>query len=182
VRLAFALAVLLTVPLLAGCRTQRYLEITSTPPGAEVRLDDLSLGTTPLRVPFEHYGTRRLTFYLDGYRTQSGRIRLKPRWYSRFPLDIVTEVLLPIGLVDRRPYHQEMVPGQEVMSLPSLRSVIERADVLRQAGPEGPRHLPELVPQILPSQGAAPEPGEAEPDDTEPEDASRDGQAVEPRA
>jgi len=144
---------------LVGCRTQRYLEITSSPSGAEVRLDDRAVGRTPLRIPFEHYGTRRLTFYLAGYRTQSKRIRLSTPWYLRFPLDILTEALLPFGLTDRRVYHQDLVQGEAVMSLPSLRSVIERANVLRQAGPEGPRNLPEVRPQVVPSEEEPPPDG-----------------------
>ena len=158
---------MLALALLApACRAQRYLQITSAPPGAEVRLDDEAVGITPVRVPFEHYGTRRLTFHLAGYRTASRRVHLRPKWYARFPLDIVTEVLLPFGLKVRRRVHQELVPGEEVMSLPSLRSVIERANALRHAGPEGPRDLPELTPSIVPSEAEPAEPG-AEPEPTE---------------
>jgi hypothetical protein len=146
------LAVLLALLGSAACRTRRYLEITSTPPGAEVRLDDERVGLTPVRVPFEHFGTRRVTYYLPGYRTTTRRIRLKAPWYARFPLDIVTEVLLPIGLRDRRKVHETLVAGEAFMSLPSLRSVIERANALRQAGPEGPRDLPEAVPSVVPSE------------------------------
>src|SRR5262245_40627634 len=142
-----------------GCRAKRYLQITSTPSGAEVRLDDEAVGITPVRVPFEHYGTRRITFYLPGYRTASRRIKLHPKWYGRFPLDILTEVILPLGLTDRRKVHQELVLGEEVMSLPSLRSVIERANALRHSGPEGPRDLPELAPSVVPSEPETPEPG-----------------------
>jgi hypothetical protein len=152
------LAFLALGALALGCRTHRYLEITSTPPGAEVRLDDESIGCTPLKVPFEHFGTRRVTYYLPGYRTYTRRIRLKPRWYARFPLDIVSEVLLPLGLRDRRRVHQDLVLGEEVMSLPSLRSVIERANALRLSGPEGPRDLPEAHPALVPSE---PEPESA---------------------
>jgi hypothetical protein len=148
--------VLVLAPLAAACRTERYLQITSTPPGATVRLDDEAVGITPVRVPFEHYGTRRLTFYLAGYRTESRKVRLRAPWHARFPLDIVTEVLLPIGLTDRRKVHAELVRGQEVMSIPSLRSVIERANYLRQSGPEGPRDLPELTPSIVPSEPEPP--------------------------
>ena len=36
-------------------------------------------------------------------------------------------------------------------SMPSLRSVIDRANVLRQSGPEGPRDLPDTRPQTVPS-------------------------------
>lgn len=142
---------------LTGCRTHRYLEISSTPPGAQVRLDDQAVGVTPLRVPFEHYGTRRVTYYLPGYRTSSRRIHVDPRWYGVFPLDILTEVLLPLGLTDRRRVHQDLVQGEEVMSQPSLRSVIERANALRHSGPEGPRDLPEVRPSVVPSEPSAPD-------------------------
>ena len=143
---------LLALALGAGaCRTRRYLEITSRPPGAEVRLDDEAVGVTPVKVPFEHYGTRRLTFYLPGYRTFSRRIHIGPPWYARFPLDIVSEVLVPVGWVDRRRLHEDLVLGEELLSLPSLRSVIERANVLRQSGPEGPRDLPDANPAVVPS-------------------------------
>ena len=159
------LLLLLVPPLLAaGCRTQRYFQITSTPPGAQVRLDDEAVGVTPVRVPFEHYGTRRVTFYLPGYRTASQRIHVKAPWYARFPLDLVTEVILPLGLTDRRKVHQDLVQGSQVVSLPSLRSVIERANTLRRAGPEGPHDLPELTPSVVPGNA---EPA-AEPSSTPP--------------
>ena len=150
----------LPLALLLGCRTERTLVLTSEPPGAEVRLDDESVGHTPVKVPFEHYGTRRVTFYLAGHRTVSTQLSLEPRWYARFPLDIVTEVLLPLGLHDHRSYHQVLVPGEEIMSLPSLRSVIERASVLRESGPEGPRALPAPGAAVVPP---TPEEPEAEP-------------------
>jgi hypothetical protein len=148
----------LALPLLGGCRTQRTLVLTSEPPGAEVRLDDESVGRTPVKVPFEHYGTRRVTFYLAGHRTVTTQLELAPRWYARFPVDLVTEVLLPLGLDDRRRYHQVLVPGEEVMSLPSLRSVIERAAVLREGGPEGPRALPAPGAAVVPSSSEEAEP------------------------
>jgi hypothetical protein len=148
----------LALLLLVGCRTQRTLQFTSDPVGAEVRLDDVVVGVTPLRVPFEHYGTRRVAFYLPGYRSESRRIRLRSPWHARFPFDLVTEVLLPLGLRDRRKVHQVLIPGEEVMSLPSLRSVIERASALRQAGPEGPRDLPETSPAVVPSEFDEPHP------------------------
>ncbi len=140
----------------------RTLEITSDPPGAEVRLDDSKVGLTPVSIPFEHYGIRRVTLYKEGFRTHSEQIELGPRWYSRFPLDLVTEVLIPLGIDDRRRHHIDLVQGEEVMSLPSLRSVIERASVLRHSGPEGPRNLPETRPTVVPVEEAAEDEPEAE--------------------
>jgi len=143
--------------LLAACQAKRTLELSTTPPGADVRLDDEFVGRTPVKVAFEHYGTRRVTFYLEGYRTVSKQLELSPRWYAQFPLDFVSEVLLPLGWRDRRRYHEQLVPGEEVLSLPSLRSVIERAAVLREGGPEGPRELPAPGPAVVPSTPPVPE-------------------------
>jgi hypothetical protein len=157
-------AVLTLLLVLGGCRTVRTLEITSDPAGAEVRLDDERAGYTPVRIPFEHYGIRRLTLHKPGYRTHSERLDLDAPWYFQFPLDLVSEVLLPIGLRDRRVHHVDLVQGEEVLSLPSLRSVIDRANVLRESGPEGPRFLPETRPTTVP-----PLEEEAEGDELPPE-------------
>jgi hypothetical protein len=133
-----------------GCAAERTLHITSVPDGALVRLDDQTVGTTPLAFSFAHYGIRRVTLYKTGFRTHSRQIELAAPWYARFPIDLVTEVLLPFGWEDDREYHVVLQAGDEHMSQPSLRSVIERADALRQAGPEGPRGLPEPRPVDVP--------------------------------
>ena len=151
--------------LLAGCRAVRTLEITSEPQGAEVRFDDRKVGFTPVTVPFEHYGVRRVTLRKDGYRAHSEQIDLDIPWYSHFPLDLVTEVFLPIGLRDRRVHHVVLVRGEEAMSMPSLRSVIDRANVLRESGPEGPRFLPEQRPTVVPTLDEAGEAGTGVEDD-----------------
>lgn len=133
---------LLAGAILAGCAPQRTLVIRSEPPGALVRLDDERIGTTPLRHRFYHYGTRQVTLYEAGCRTHSELVSLSPPWYARFPLDFVTEVLLPFGWRDTRRLDVELQQGEDRVSLPTLRSVFERANILRQAGPDGPRNLP----------------------------------------
>lgn len=51
---------------LSGC-LERRLYITSDPPGALVRLNDVDMGRTPLEVDFEWYGTYDVRLELDGY-------------------------------------------------------------------------------------------------------------------
>jgi hypothetical protein len=123
---------------LCACAVRREMVITSQPEGAEVRIDGEPTGRTPLRLPFDHYGTRRFTFYLDGYVTDSQVVELSPPWYGVFPLDIVSEVLLPVGWRDRHRIHADLVPGTGAIPPPDLDSVLERAEQLRRAGPEGP--------------------------------------------
>ena len=133
-----------------GCRTERVIRVTSDPPGARIRLDDTEVGTTPARIEFDHYGVRRITLYKEGYHTHSEQIELDPPWYSRFPLDLVSEILLPFGWKDKRRYHVALEAGEERMKQPLLRSVIERAAFLRNAGLDGPRELPDPEPRELP--------------------------------
>lgn len=94
---------------LSGCRGDRLLRIDSVPSGAVVRLDDRVIGITPLEVPFEHYGQRRLALYSEGSRTYSEPLVLKAPWHARFPIDILTEVLLPLGLDDVRDLRIDLV-------------------------------------------------------------------------
>ena len=142
-RLFLALAL---VPALLSCQAKRLLVVTSEPPGARVLLDGTELGHTPLTEPFLHYGTRRLTYYLDGYLTHSEVIEMRPPWYGRFPLDIVSEILLPLGWRDEHPYHAELELGHSRIAEPDLESVLRRSDTLRTAGPEGPRSAQPAVP------------------------------------
>jgi len=151
------LALALALAVATGCRAQRVLQVTSDPPGASVRLDGEALGVTPLRHEFQYYGIRRITLRLEGYCTHSERIELRGPWYARFPLDIVTEVLVPMGWKDRRHFHVDLMPGDEVVAPPELRSVFERVEILRRAGPEGPIDLPPTRSRELP-----PLPGEPE--------------------
>lgn len=135
-------ALSLLVVLGVGCKAQRTLTITSDPPGALVRLDDDLVGVTPVRLPFLHYGTRRVTWYLEGYRTSSRLVRIKPPWYAWFPVDILTEVILPVGWKDNHPIHEALVRGDAPVLAPELRAVLSRAEAIRRAGPEGPPPLP----------------------------------------
>ena len=137
-----SLASIVLASVATGCRTHRYLVVTSDPPGALVRLDEEVVGRTPIDVEFEHYGRRRLTLYLSGDRTWSRRIRPHRPWYSRFPMDFFTEVLPPLGLEHRYPYHAVLVEdtgGEEVSGAPAMEGFIGRATALRERnGPEDP--------------------------------------------
>lgn len=127
---------------LAGCAAQRELTIDSTPQGALVRLDDMVVGVTPFKTSFEAYGTRRVTLYLDGYRSQSRLVEIKPPWYAHFPLDVISEVLLPFGWLDRHEVALELVAEDSALSMPDIDPVLQRAESLRLAEPTGPRPLP----------------------------------------
>jgi hypothetical protein len=117
---------------LSACRTRRTLSVESNPPGAVVRFDDEVIGVTPVEHEFLHYGKRRVTLYLPGYRTWSKAIEFEPPWYGRFPLDILTQVLIPLGLDDDHPVEVDLVPDDGERGDPDLEAFVQRAQERRR--------------------------------------------------
>jgi len=150
----------LLVLVAAACAPRRHLSIKSEPPGATIRIDDLVVGETPLRYEFDEYGTRRVTLYKDGYRSYSNLVRLRPPWYARFPLDYLSEVVFPFGWKDRRKLRVVLEEESGKVTLPDLQGVLDRAEIFRLAGPDGPQ-LPDVKPM---------EPEQAGKDEDEDED------------
>ncbi|MCY2960406.1 MAG: PEGA domain-containing protein [Planctomycetota bacterium] len=141
---AYGLLVVAAALPLGGCATERKLIVTSTPPGALVRLDDTIVGSTPYEIAFDAYGTRRITLYKQGYATTSRQVVIDAPWYLIFPIDIVTEVLLPFGWKDIRRIEIPMAQDVGPVTRPDLAAVLQRAESLRLAEPSGPR--PSTVP------------------------------------
>ena len=147
--------VALVTPLLGACAAERKLIITSDPPGALVRLDDTIVGSTPYEIAFDHYGTRRVTLYKQGYRTASRLVPIESPWYATFPIDIVTEVLIPVGWKDIRRVDIAMEQDSGPVTRPDLAAVLQRAESLRLAEPSGPR--PSTIPPPKPKPTPPPE-------------------------
>jgi hypothetical protein len=132
---------------LASCAVHRELVVLSDPSGASVRLDQKMVGETPYQTEFEAFGTRRVTLYRDGYRSWSGPVKLVEPWYARFPFDFFSEVLFPFGWSYRKEIRVVLEPEGGSVTQPDLQKVLDRAEVLRKAGPEGPeRSKPPVSP------------------------------------
>ncbi len=160
---------LLALALAAGtlaCRATREMVISSDPPGADIRLDGVLLSQqTPARIPFKDYGVRRVALYRDGYITYSEIFDVSPPWYAYFPIDILSEIVFPVGWRDRHRLRVKLEPGDTKVEAPELLKVVQRAENLRRAGPNGPREEarearraprkmtdePELVPEPVPA-------------------------------
>ncbi len=128
--------------LCVGCAAHRTLTVESTPPGATLRIDDRIVGTTPYTEEFYDYGTRRLTLYKEGYHSLSQVVALEPRWYARFPIDVLSEVVVPWGWKDPHTVHVDLEAVKGSVTEPDLDAVLGRAQALRMAGPDGPSLLP----------------------------------------
>lgn len=86
--------------LLAGC-VERTIYVRSDPPGAVVYLDDERAGVTPCEIPYLWYGKREIVLELQKYRMVREIVTLNPPWWQYFPLDFITDVLVPFTIRDR---------------------------------------------------------------------------------
>ena len=139
----------------AGC-VQRRMTVRSNPPGALVYVDDYELGTAPVSHDFVYYGTRRIRLVKDGYETLTVRQPFPLPWYQFFPLDFVTENLIPWEIRDERVVDLAMVPAS---STPP-ESVVARAEQARFAAGSLPPAEPARVVPIpaVPQPVPAPRP------------------------
>jgi len=104
---ALGILVVTGAVLAAGC-VQREMLITTRPPGAVVLVNGAERGTTPARLEFDFYGTHEIELRLSGYRTLVSVEKIEPPWYEVFPLDIVSELLLPVRIVDSHAFSYEL--------------------------------------------------------------------------
>jgi hypothetical protein len=125
-----------------ACRAERHLIFESDPPGAQVFLDGKSVGHTPVKVRFESYGYRHVTVEQRGYRSYTTVMEVPIPWYSRFPMDYITEVLLPFGWEDIHHLDVTLEPRSGEVSRPDFDGVLRRAASLRRGGPAGPTEAP----------------------------------------
>jgi len=141
VAVAVALALAAAAP---GC-VQRRMTIRSNPPGALVYVDDYQIGTTPVSHDFVYYGTRKVRLVKDGYETLTVRQPFPVPWYEIFPLDFVSENLIPWEIRDERVVELAMQPA--AATPPEL--VVARAEQVRLAAGS----LPPVTPQPAPPAG-----------------------------
>jgi hypothetical protein len=115
--------------LLSGCVERRFV-VQSEPPGAVVLVNGRPIGATPSDDHFVHYGTYHFTLIRDGYETLEIDQPIKAPWYEWFPLDFVSENLVPWRISDVRRFDYVMQPVQQMPP----DEMIRRAEELRQRG------------------------------------------------
>lgn len=114
------------VLLAAGC-VERQLVIQSEPSDALVLVDGHEAGRSPAVVKFTFYGTRRIVLKKEGYETTTAFAEVRPPWYQFFPIDFVSEILVPTRIVDRHEFTytlKEATPAKE-------EALLDRAEALR---------------------------------------------------
>lgn len=164
------LAIVLVLALVAGC-VQRRMTIRSNPPGALVYVDDYQIGTTPVSHDFVYYGTRKIRLVKDGYETLTVRQPIPLPWYEIFPLDFVSENLIPWEVRDERVIDLAMQPAstepaesvaaraeQARLAAGSLPPVTPAAAVVAVPPPAAPQPIPAPAPAVAPFLQFGPQP------------------------
>jgi hypothetical protein len=157
-RRVFLLAAAAAVLSSPGC-VQRRMTIRSNPPGALVYVDDYPLGSTPVSHDFVYYGTRKIRLVKDGYETLTVRQPFPVPWYEIFPLDFVTENIIPWEVRDERVVDLAMQPAA---STPA-ELVVSRAEQVRLAAGSLPPVAPQPVVTPAPVVQPVPAPPPAQP-------------------
>ena len=102
------LVLLLTAAVLAlapAC-VRRTIAVFSDPPGATVYLDGREVGRTPVaRIPFHFYGVREFALHKRGYLCERRVVDIDTPWYSCFPVDIFSELVVPWDIRDHRDFY-----------------------------------------------------------------------------
>ena len=142
----------------SGC-VHRRMTIRTNPPGAAVYVDDYPIGTTPVSTSFVYYGTRKIRIVKDGYETLTVQRKISPPWYQYFPLDFVSENLVPTEIRDERMLDFTLSPQM----IAPTDQLIGRAEQLRQSGRGGGVMLTGAEVPFGPQQSELPLPGQLPP-------------------
>jgi hypothetical protein len=142
-RSAWFVGVALGVGLLAGCVERRYV-ITSDPPGAVVLRNGQPIGATPVDDYYVYYGKYKFTLIREGYETLQVEQEIPSPWYEYFPLDFISENLVPWPIQDVRRFNYKLEPRL----MPSPDQLLNNAQNLRNRGQSigAPVALPQVVP------------------------------------
>jgi hypothetical protein len=123
---AACLGGVLAAMVMAGGCLERTVTITSDPPGAVVRLNDIEVGRTPITTDFTYYGVYDVRLNREGQEPLAVNQRARAPIYEYPPLDLAATVL-PIPIRTRLQWHYELEPEVRVETLEAEAALIERA-------------------------------------------------------
>ncbi len=146
---AGGLLALLCTTLACGCVERTYTVLTN-PPGAILLENGHEVGPTPAIRAFRYYGTYRFILFASGYQTLVVDQPIRAPWYEYFPLDFITENLIPWTIRDRREFRYDLIPLEVVPA----NVVLDRATQVRAEGQKVGEPL--APPVALPGQTVTP--------------------------
>lgn len=111
--LVLPVIVIFVLGFLSGCIRSRVI-ITSDPPGAEVKFNNVPRGRTPITIPFIWYWYYDVELEKEGYEKIVTKERFRaPVWFY-IPFDFFMEAL-PFPIYDTKYRHYVLTPKKEEM-------------------------------------------------------------------
>ena len=119
-----ATAVVASIGITTGC-VDRLLFVKTEPAGARVFVDGIEVGRSPVRIPFEHYGTREVLVRPDPlddasrtddqdpgaeYASTTRLVELPTPWFQWLGIGVVVEYLWPWTVVDEHEVRIQLAP------------------------------------------------------------------------
>ena len=92
-----------------GCLSKK-MAIESTPPGAIVSINDITLGSTPLTTSWHGGGTYRFRLTKKGFAPLVETIKIKHRWFSTPIIDMGADFMTTKDIVDHRTINFQLIP------------------------------------------------------------------------
>jgi hypothetical protein len=111
----------------AGGCIERELTINTRPQGANVVLNDEEIGTSPVTVSFNWYGTYKVDITKKGYQSINTSKHLERPAEDYFPLDLFADIFSKPGTVRSYNWDFELFAYEP----PQRQNVIERADQMQ---------------------------------------------------
>jgi hypothetical protein len=122
---------------LSGC-IKRQLVIRTSPSDSRVFLDGIEVENSSgiINQDFTFHGTRNLVVRHRGYQTKGQMWDIEPPWYSEFPIDFFTELLVPWTIEEDHEISVTLERLRENNST-ETKGLIKRArDLAKEAGSE----------------------------------------------
>lgn len=115
--------------LIAAC-VERKLHIRTEPEGAMVQVNGTEVGRSPATWRFSHYGTVRVTAYLEGHRAEQRDVKLKMPWYQYPVADFFSDLIVPTKIQNN---HEVLIPLQPVVEPTKEENLAIAAELGRRA-------------------------------------------------
>jgi hypothetical protein len=122
-------AALLSLVLVAPGCLDRTVTVTSEPPGAVVRLNEVEIGRTPVTTAFTWYGNYDVQVRKEGHESLNTSAEISAPIYEYPPLDLAATVL-PFRVHTERKLHFVLQPQGPVEG-PAEAEIIARARAMR---------------------------------------------------
>lgn len=125
-------SLLFLLALALPCCVERTMTIRSIPADADLFLDGVRVGRTPVTLPFSDYGTREFVVRKPGYEVVRSRETMEEPYFQEFPTDVYYEILTRDLYKDHREFQYVLQPTPESeMTLEAMKASAERTKEAR---------------------------------------------------